>query len=58
MISPFIASAALTALLLGGNAQGQGLLKSGPPVGAPNDRSGFYPKWVAGFCAKQHICPV
>jgi hypothetical protein len=58
MMPRFIASAALAALLLGGDARAQGLLKSGPPVGAANDRSGFMPKWVAGFCTNQRICPV
>jgi hypothetical protein len=58
MFPRLIATAGLAALLLGGIGQAQPPLKSGPPVGAPNDRSGFYPNWVAGFCANQHICPV
>jgi hypothetical protein len=58
MIPRLIASAALTAFMMGGIGQAQVPLKSGPPVGASNDRSGFYPNWVAGFCANQHICPV
>lgn len=33
-------------------------LKSGPPAGARNNRRGFSPRWVAGFCAGQHCCPV
>jgi len=33
-------------------------LKSGPQVGARNDRSGLLPKFVAGPAAGQHLCPV
>jgi len=33
-------------------------LRSGPPVGAANNRSGFSPKWVTGPCAGKHLCPV
>ena len=33
-------------------------LRSGPPVGAPNNRRGFSPKWVTGPCADRHVCPV
>jgi hypothetical protein len=58
MIPQFIASAALAVVLLGSSAQVQAPLKSGPQVGARNNRSGFCPDWVAGFCAKQNICPV
>jgi hypothetical protein len=54
----FIASAALAALLLGGNAQAETPLKSGPQVGAENDRRGFRPQFVAGPSAGQRLCPV
>jgi hypothetical protein len=33
-------------------------LRSGPQVGAANDRDGFTPKWVAGPCAGKRLCPV
>ncbi|MFO0966820.1 MAG: hypothetical protein U0793_14705 [Gemmataceae bacterium] len=33
-------------------------LRSGPPVGAPNNRRGFTPKWITGPCAGKHLCPV
>jgi hypothetical protein len=58
MTPRLIASAALTALLLAGNVQAQEALKSGPPVGAPNDRDGFRPKFVAGPSAGKSLCPV
>jgi len=58
MMPRLIASAALAALLLSGNGQAETPLKSGPPVGAKNNRSGFMPQWVAGFCTGQHVCPV
>ena len=35
-----------------------GPLRSGPPVGARNDRDGFCPKWVTGPCAGKRLCPV
>lgn len=53
-----IASAALAAFLLGGNVQAEDSLKSGPSVGAPNDRSGFRPQWVTGPSTGQRRCPV
>jgi hypothetical protein len=43
----------LAALLAGGT----GPLKSGPPVGAENDRGGFRPQFVAGPSAGQRLCP-
>ncbi|HEY7315027.1 MAG TPA: hypothetical protein VH643_37120 [Gemmataceae bacterium] len=51
-------SAALAALLFGGDVRGEGPLKSGPPVGAKNDRSGFFPQFVAGPSAGEQFCPV
>jgi hypothetical protein len=54
-----IASAALAALLLGGIVSAQHPpLQSGPPVGARNDRSGFFPQWVTGPTAGKRLCPV
>jgi hypothetical protein len=45
-------------LLIAGELLAQEPLQSGPPVGARNNRNGFYPNWVAGPCAGQHLCPV
>ncbi|MCI0461209.1 MAG: hypothetical protein L0Z62_30040 [Gemmataceae bacterium] len=53
-----IASAALAALLLGSIVSAQDPLQSGPPVGAKNDRSGFFPQWVTGPTAGKRLCPV
>ena len=33
-------------------------LRSGPPVGARNDRSGFVPRFVTGPTAGKRLCPV
>jgi hypothetical protein len=52
-----IASAALV-LLFGGNVQADKPLKSGPPVGAENDRGGFRPQFVAGPSVGARLCPV
>jgi hypothetical protein len=53
-----IAGAALAALLLVGAARAEDPLKSGPPVGAENDRRGFRPQFVAGPSTGQSLCPV
>jgi hypothetical protein len=53
-----IVGAAVAALLLGGHVQAEDPLKSGPPVGAGNDRSGFHPQFVAGPSAGKSLCPV
>jgi hypothetical protein len=45
-------------LLLASLAQAADPLQSGPPVGARNNRSGFYPNWVTGPNAGQRLCPV
>jgi hypothetical protein len=58
MTPRLIASAALAALLLGGNVQAEDRLQSGPPVGAENNRSGFRPQFVAGPSAGRSLCPV
>jgi hypothetical protein len=49
---------AAVALLLGGNLLAADPLKSGPQVGAANDRSGFIPQFVAGASAGDSMCPV
>jgi hypothetical protein len=58
MTPRLFASAALAACLLGGNLLAWDPLKSGPPVGADNNRSGFRPAYVAGPSAGQKLCPV
>ena len=45
-------------LLLTGTGLATEPLKSGPPVGATNNRSGFLPQFVAGPSAGDHLCPV
>ena len=58
MCPRLLASAALAAFLLGGPLAAEEPLKSGPPVGAKNNRSGFFPKWVTGPGAGTSLCPV
>jgi hypothetical protein len=58
MTPRLIASATLAALLFGGSVLAEDPLKSGPPVGAGNDRGGFRPQFVAGPSAGQSLCPV
>lgn len=52
------AGAVLAACLLAGSAAAWEPLRSGPPVGARNNRSGFFPNHVAGPAAGQRLCPV
>lgn len=58
MTPRLIASAALAAVLFGGTVQAEAPLKSGPPAGARNNRSGFFPQFVTGPLAGQRTCPV
>lgn len=58
MTPRLIASAALAALLLAGNGLAEEALKSGPPVGARNNRGGFFPQLVTGPGAGERRCPV
>jgi hypothetical protein len=58
MLPRLIASAAIASILFATSGQAAAPLKSGPQVGDKNNRSGFYPNWVAGFCANEHMCPV
>jgi hypothetical protein len=58
MTPRLLAGAALAALLLGGPVPAADALKSGPPVGAGNDRSGFRPQFVTGPSAGDSLCPV
>jgi hypothetical protein len=52
------ATLSLTAVLFVGSPPAALELKSGPPVGARNNRSGFYPQFVSGASAGQSFCPV
>ena len=58
MHARFIASTALVALLIAGNGFADEPLKSGPPVGARNNRGGFFPNLVTGPGAGERRCPV
>jgi hypothetical protein len=58
MTARLIASAALAVVLFGGQVQAEEPLKSGPPAGARNNRSGFFPQFVTGPLAGQRACPV
>lgn len=53
-----LAGAALVALLLASNGMADEPLKSGPSVGARNNRGGFYPQFVAGPGTGERRCPV
>jgi hypothetical protein len=44
--------------MLAGPVQADVPLRSGPPVGSANDRSGFFPQWVTGPGAGKRLCPV
>ena len=57
MTAHFIASVTLTTFLFAGNGPEEPL-KSGPPVGARNNRGGFIPNLVAGPGAGERRCPV
>jgi hypothetical protein len=56
-MTPSLIAGTLAALLFGA-APARVPLKSGPPVGARNDRSGFIPQLVAGPAAGVRLCPV
>jgi hypothetical protein len=58
MTSRLIAGAAFAVLLLGGHVRAEEPLKSGPQVGAENDRRGFRPQFVTGPIAGKTLCPV
>ncbi len=58
MTPRIIASAALAALLIASNGLADDMLKSGPPVGARNNRGAFYPNLVTGPGAGERRCPV
>jgi hypothetical protein len=52
----FVAGPVLAAVLFGSVLYAEEPLKSGPAVGARNNRSGFVPKYVSG--PGQPRCPV
>jgi hypothetical protein len=58
MAQRLLAGAACAFLMLAGPMQADSPLRSGPQVGAANNRNGFYPQWVTGPCAGQRLCPV
>jgi hypothetical protein len=60
MLPRLIASAALAALLFASPLLAEEPLKSGPPVGARNNRGRFTPQFVTGpFTGEnQNRCPV
>ena len=58
MTSRLIAIAGFATLLLAGNGSAVDPLKSGPQIGARNNRNGFYPQIVAGHLAGERRCPV
>ena len=58
MTPRLVAGTAFVALLLAGNGPAEEPLKSGPPVGARNNRGGFYPQFVAGPGTGERRCPV
>jgi hypothetical protein len=58
MTPRLITSAAVAALLLAGATPAEQPLKSGPQVGARNNRSGFLPQFVAGPGTGERRCPV
>jgi hypothetical protein len=58
MTPRLLAGAALAALLLAGNGLAEEPLKSGPPVGARNNRGRFMPLFVTGPGAGERRCPV
>lgn len=49
---------AVAVLLLAGSGPAEEPLKSGPQVGARNNRGGFYPNFVAGPFSGEDRCPV
>lgn len=56
MTPTILATTAITVLLL--DPIPPEPLKSGPPVGAKNNRGGFFPNLVAGPGAGERRCPV
>ena len=55
-MSPRLIAGTALAIMLAGNVLADNPLKSGPPVGARNNRSGFRPQFVTG--PGERRCPV
>lgn len=53
-----LAAAAVATFALATSTQAWEPLRSGPAVGAKNNRNGFFPNHVAGPSAGQRLCPV
>lgn len=58
MTPRLLAGSAVALMMLAGALPADGPVRSGPQVGDRNNRSGFFPRWVTGPCAGQHLCPV
>jgi hypothetical protein len=62
MTPRLLVGAALATLLLSASSQAAPApvtpLKSGPPVGATNNRSGFVPQFITGPTTGMRLCPV
>jgi hypothetical protein len=58
MTSRLIVSTVVAVVLLASDGPAAGPVQSGPPVGAANNRSGFFPQFVAGPSAGKSMCPV
>ena len=56
LMTHLIAAPAFAAILFGGSLQVEQPLRSGPPVGAKNNRNGFRPQFVAR--PGEQRCPV
>jgi hypothetical protein len=57
-MSPRLIASAAVVLLLAGTVLAEDPLKSGPQVGARNNRRGFVPQFVAGPGTGDPHCPV
>jgi len=57
-MSPRLIAGTALAIMLAGNVLADNPLKSGPPVGARNNRGGFFPQLVTGPGAGEQRCPV
>ena len=57
MHARLFACAAIVAVAFTGAALADEPLKSGPQVGARNNRGGFHPRHVTGRAAGEHVCP-
>lgn len=58
MTTRIILGATLVALIFASDVPAQEPLKSGPQVGARNNKGGFFPQFVAGPGTGERRCPV